>query len=490
MRAIWIVLVIASILVLGSLGLSQESYSQLSPGDLLVVDPSAGTDSRGLLFRVNPETGNREIITDFGNLAQGPLGDFPLGVIFDSTSGNIFVVDAGGGTDFRGVLFRVNPETGNREIITDFGNLAQGPLGGFPIDLVMDTSGNILVINNFAGTGTRGLLVSVNPATGIRTAISDFGNEDQGPLGNSPFGVIIHPTFGILVTDVATGTDFRGVLFSVDSTTGNRAIISDFGNLAQGPLGESPSGMTLGSLFVADPGGGTDELGELFHLNLQTGDRDSTTDLGNAAQGPLGIDPIDPVVDLDGNIFLIDPTARILFKVNPETGNREINSDFRNADQGELGDSPQGLFSVPSEVPPPPDEDFELIFESTLLDGIASGNTISYIRTTPNEIVRAHVAVTDATEDCDGNDANRPINIEILAGVVGGLLAVFDLENTGIGNVTQCVFHRTIIPGEDGIPATVTDIVVHNVGNSALTGINTISVSAEVSFIDDNDANG
>jgi hypothetical protein len=52
--------------------------------------------------------------------------------------------------------------------------------------------------------------------------------------------------------------------------------------------------------------------------------------------------------------------------------------------------------------------------------------------------------------------------------------------NTGIGSPAQCVFHVTVVRGQGDVPATVTDIVVVNTGGAALTGINTITVSAEV----------
>jgi hypothetical protein len=38
----------------------------------------------------------------------------------------------------------------------------------------------------------------------------------------------------------------------------------------------------------------------------------------------------------------------------------------------------------------------------------------------------------------------------------------------------------TVTPGVDGVPDKVTDIVVVNNGGSPLTGLNTITVSAEV----------
>ncbi len=126
------------------------------------------------------------------------------------------------------------------------------------------------------------------------------------------------------------------------------------------------------------------------------------------------------------------------------------------------------------------DDDSEgefLIAESTLLAGLGAGALFPYIDTTPNEIVRAHVAITDST-DCGTTDP--PDNIVILAGEAGVALSGVTLANTGIGSDAQCVFHATIIPGVGGIPSTVTDIVVVNGGASALTGLNTVTVSAEV----------
>jgi hypothetical protein len=53
--------------------------------------------------------------------------------------------------------------------------------------------------------------------------------------------------------------------------------------------------------------------------------------------------------------------------------------------------------------------------------------------------------------------------------------------NTGISTAPgQCVFHVTVRPNAGGVPATITDIVVRNAGASALSGVNTVTVSAEV----------
>ena len=124
----------------------------------------------------------------------------------------------------------------------------------------------------------------------------------------------------------------------------------------------------------------------------------------------------------------------------------------------------------------------QLISESALLAGLAPGALYPFIDSTPRRISQAHIALTDATSNCAGGAA-APSNIQVLVGVAGGTLVnvMTAGTNTGIGSSTQCVFHVTIRAGVGLVPDEVTDIVVVNAnGSAALTGRNTITVSALV----------
>lgn len=120
--------------------------------------------------------------------------------------------------------------------------------------------------------------------------------------------------------------------------------------------------------------------------------------------------------------------------------------------------------------------------ESAILTGLAPGAVFPFLDTTPHGIAQAHIAVTDATANCAAGAA-PPANVQVLVGEAGVALSPIlnAATNTGISTVTgQCVFHVTVRPGAGGVPARVTDIVVRNAGGAALTGINTVTVSAEV----------
>src|SRR4029079_12873567 len=92
------------------------------------------------------------ILSGFGNAGQGPLGVGTVAVTVDS-AGTILVVDVEGGTNSLGALFTVNPSTGERTILSDFGNAAQGPIGANPRGLTVDSSGTILVVDSGTGPG-------------------------------------------------------------------------------------------------------------------------------------------------------------------------------------------------------------------------------------------------------------------------------------------------------------------------------------------------
>ncbi len=248
----------------GTLGSNPGDLAVEPSGDILVIDFDSGIDDRGALFRVftsGDRFGNRELLSDLGDDAQGPLGLQPGGVAIEP-SGTILVADLGAdfadesgrpSTGLRGGLFRIDPSTGARTAFSDFGDPGQGDaLGSNPFRVAVDASGNIVVLDFDVGElegipgGTPGLF-SVNPTTGFRTLLSDFGDVNQGPTGENPVDVAFDESGNILVTDTDAGADDRGVLFSVNPLNGSREIISNFANDNQGPLGVDPAGLSAGT---------------------------------------------------------------------------------------------------------------------------------------------------------------------------------------------------------------------------------------------------
>jgi hypothetical protein len=350
LSSLW--LVTAGLLTAGGV---RYASAQLLTGDILVVDEDAGPDFRGALFHVDPVSGARTLLSDFGNLGQGPLGGNPQAVAVE-IPGTILVVDDDGPTGSPSALFRVDPVTGTRTLLSDFGNVAQGPTALSLKYMAVEAAGTILVIDDDAGTDARGGLFRVDPVTGIRTLLSDFGNAAQGPLGRDPLGVVAEATGTILVVDEDTGTNDRGVLFHVDPVSGARTLLSDFGDPAQGPLGSDPMDVAVeaaGTILVIDRFGGTivptigsSPLPALFRVDPVSGARTLLSDFGNAGQGPLGADSQHIAVELTGTILATDRHSGLLFRVDPMTGVRTVVSDFREPTQGPEGRRERGVAVV------------------------------------------------------------------------------------------------------------------------------------------------
>jgi sugar lactone lactonase YvrE len=224
----------------GPTGSRPSAIAIEAAGTAIIADPAAGRAQQGALFRVNPSTGARVLLSDFGNPRQGETGDDPGGVAIDG-SGAILVIDPAAGS--AGKLFRVDPGNGNRTVVSDFGDRAQGPTGSSPEGVAVEASGTILVIDPNAGTALNGALFRVDPGTGNRSLLSDFGDDRQGPVGSSPGHVAVEASGTIVVTDPGIGDG--GALVRVDPSTGARAIVSDFGSLSDGPLGEHPAGVSV-----------------------------------------------------------------------------------------------------------------------------------------------------------------------------------------------------------------------------------------------------
>ena len=270
-------------------GGSPSSVAVEADGGILVTDTAAGTDPNGgtakwgVLYRLveEPATGQlaRTTLTDFG---AGPAsGRGPRAVAVEA-DGRILVLNGNGGTSDRAVLVRIDPVTGARAILSDFGNAGQGGVGVEPRGLAIEAGGQILVIDAQAGFGgagsAQGELVRVHPQTGAdlgqqlrrgreprseshqrgrrggwadprdrrgapehhpaRAALPDRPLERRPHDPERPQHRCEHRQGAggrrrrggraILVVDKHAGALTRGMLFRVDPQTGARTILSDF----------------------------------------------------------------------------------------------------------------------------------------------------------------------------------------------------------------------------------------------------------------------
>jgi hypothetical protein len=223
-----------------------------SGSDIYVLDLFAGSRGNGVLFKIDPETGIRSIFSDFGNTAQGPIASSPVSIAVAPAGllglkPVLLVLNQGIGVYDVGedAVFAID-ENGNRTILSNLGNPALGPvsLASERISVAPGLQGlgtSIYVTDSEAGTNGSGALIRINPQDGTRTIASDFGNADQGQLGEDVsdlvFGGVGSGNF--LITDDSLGTfPTQAKLFSVNPGTGQRSVLTDCSNTALGPCNQ------------------------------------------------------------------------------------------------------------------------------------------------------------------------------------------------------------------------------------------------------------
>lgn len=356
-------------LTAGCIGVA--AAASIATGDLLAIDQTAGTNQQGALFIVDQSSGNRTLFSDFGNGAQGAtgvdpngVGWMPAGLLGLLGSAEAMVTDGSAGTNGQGALFKVDPTTGNRTQLSDFGNSLQGDVGQDPSGVLvvpglLGLSAGVFVIDPLAGTNGQGAIFSVD-GSGNRTLLSDFGvGDNQGVYPDSMAywpGLLGLLGDTILVADGSAGTNDQGALFTVDPNAGTRNVLSDFGDSTEGWVDtnseSTPMSVTIspsGAIYVVvqelSSGGG----GAVVQVNPSTGYRTLITNFSTGtgeqtAIAPNGITWLSSlgllgVTDADGG----PEENGTLLTVNPSNGQVGTLSDFGNANQGALGSEPSGL---------------------------------------------------------------------------------------------------------------------------------------------------
>jgi streptogramin lyase len=195
-------------------------------GKILVADLDAFSEA-GAIFRVDPVTGAQTTLTQGDNFyyLQG-LAIAPTNTI---NGGDIYVTSVGDGASITSKLIKVDPVTGVQTLISEAGDF------NYPVGLVVETDGNILVVDAKAKK-----IIRVDPGTGVQTVLSDAANAGQGTPFLLPTHVALDAAGDLYVSDgkVNAGANER-LLFKVNKTTGNRTIITQDGFF------EQPRGLLL-----------------------------------------------------------------------------------------------------------------------------------------------------------------------------------------------------------------------------------------------------
>ncbi len=266
----------------------------------------------GTIFRVDPVTGDRIIVSD-DTTGSGPGLSGSIDLVVEA-DGSIAALDL-----WRKAVVRIDPVSGDRMIVSD-DNTGSGPVFSSPNGLVIEADGSLVVADTDA-------LVRVDPVSGDRIIVSD-DNTGSGPNLISSFDLAVEADRSIVALDL-----HRKAVMRIDPVTGDRMIVSDSAT-GNGPVFLSPAALAIeadGSLVVADDHDLSYRVASaLVRIDPVSGDRTIISD-DTTGIGPVHFLPTALAIEADGSLVVVadepgwaDAVGSALVRIDPVSGDRTV----------------------------------------------------------------------------------------------------------------------------------------------------------------------
>jgi uncharacterized repeat protein (TIGR03803 family) len=236
---------------------------QAPDGNFYGTTQAGGTYNLGTVFKMTP-AGVVTVLHMFNGSAED--GYFPYGGLTLATDGTtLYGTTAFGGTsNGLGTTFKITTSGTFTSLHTFTGN----PDGAYPYAaLVQANDGNFYGVTYFGGSQNKGILFKMTP-NGTVTILHTFIGSISGQVGDGayPEGALIQATDGNLWGTTNGGGQNTGVVFKSD-LSGNLTIVHEFlgtvdGDSSVAPLLQGPDGNFYGTTLY----GGSPQCGSVFKL--------------------------------------------------------------------------------------------------------------------------------------------------------------------------------------------------------------------------------
>jgi uncharacterized repeat protein (TIGR03803 family) len=219
-----------------------------------------GTNSEGIIFSLNPSTGNYQVLHNFNDTA----GAFPFGSLIQASNGKLYGMTNAGGANNYGIIFSYDAGSNTFADVFDLDSITgSSPYG----NLFQAANGKLYGLTSAGGANDYGVLFSFDPASNTYHDLYDFIYA----TGSTPFGGLMQTADGLLygTASVGGGSNYYGTLFSFDTSSNTFTDVFDFNDTLG--MGVTPYGN-----LVAGPGnllygltayGGSSYTGVIFSFN-------------------------------------------------------------------------------------------------------------------------------------------------------------------------------------------------------------------------------
>ncbi|HLH78973.1 MAG TPA: choice-of-anchor tandem repeat GloVer-containing protein, partial [Chthonomonas sp.] len=199
---------------------------QGSDGYLYGTTQNGGTYDGGVIYRISPDGLYLQVIHHF---TGGRDGATPVAGVIQGNDGALYGTASHGGAYGNGVVFKVNPDGSNFQVLHNFsGNDGSSPYAR----VIQGSDGALYGTTLFGGVNGNGVVFKVNPDGSFQVLHNFTGGND----GAHPFAGVIQGSDGALYGTARDSANGQGVVFKVNPNGSNFQVLHNFsGNDGGGP---------------------------------------------------------------------------------------------------------------------------------------------------------------------------------------------------------------------------------------------------------------
>jgi uncharacterized repeat protein (TIGR03803 family) len=218
-----------------------------------------GADDLGTVFEVDPGTGAETVLHSFGSTQDD--GFQPQAALVD-VKGSLYGTASGGGADYSGALFKIDPTSGTESVVYSFSD-SDGD-GYYPIASLLNLKGALYGTAAFGGANGDGAVFAFSPATGKETVLHSFGSGTDGQL---PSAGLLNVKGTLYGTTQLGGTAGEGAVYEMAAGTGAESVVYSFqGGPGDGSWPVAAVINVKGALYGTASTGGANGDGIVFKI--------------------------------------------------------------------------------------------------------------------------------------------------------------------------------------------------------------------------------
>ncbi|HTT83549.1 MAG TPA: choice-of-anchor tandem repeat GloVer-containing protein [Rhizomicrobium sp.] len=291
-------------------------------GSLFGTTRAGGRRDAGVLFSFDPQSLAFKQRYYFCNLYNCVDGQDPNSGLLNS-KGTLYGTTEDGPLDCEegtscGVAFSFDPKTQIETVLYTFCSQQNCTDGAYPEGGLLSVKGVLYGATGQGGTGSNcpyyepyecGTVFSLDPSTGVESAIYSFCSQLNCADGNGPNGNLINLGQTLYGTTVNGGTSNLGTVFSLHSPNGHETVLHSFGGNSDG-AGPNGGLIEINGTFYGTTfhGGGSgcdysEGCGTVFSVDPDTGAEAVVYSFCSQANCADGAYPSGSLLSVNGTLY-------------------------------------------------------------------------------------------------------------------------------------------------------------------------------------------